>query len=299
MNFYIGLILLSGYVNLSWADDFKLTFSQDIIEAAGQQADDLGDLALPPPEKPVNPVPIPAAQEETRQSRMTEAGKTEKQPETLEPGTRPGFRSYSARSQLSEPQNNFLPIQDVSANHFWGLGMSADNASLGNESRHAGEHNQMVNDPFAELHDEMRLLVGEDMYAKMVWTYLDVKQLDNWIYATIKQSELFARDSLIVGINDQLMVGLTSLGLVGSNDRNLAFEEQLAAGNQENGRQINGLNNAEQMINDAVMRAEFERNSSFFGVLKYLTVNNFLYLLLSVLVSVYLVKLVRFLIRQQ
>ncbi|MCK9606025.1 MAG: hypothetical protein M0R33_06185 [Methylomonas sp.] len=297
MNYYLGLILLSACISVSWADDFSLSFSREIIEAAERQPDDLDDLSLPLP-KPDDPVPLPLRQDKTNQPHASESEKTGNVQEPAVQRTRSVSRVFSAHSKSLEPVNKFLPVQDVPPNHFFGREIFADKASLENDYRHADGQNQMGIDPFELLRDEMRLTVGEDIYAKMVWTYLDAKQLDNWINTTIDQSELFAQDSLIVGLNNQLMASLTSLGLARSNGRNYLLEESLRTTRQGE-RQANELNGAKQIVNDALMKAEFERQSYFFGVLKYLTVGNFLYLLLSIMILAYFVKLIKFLIRQQ
>lgn len=294
MNYYFGLILLIACISLSWADDFRLSFSQEIINAADRQPDDLDGLSLPEPEKSADPVPISAKHEETSQPQASAPEKDAKSEEVSESGLRPRSRVLSVRSKSFESVNNFLPIQTVQANQFLERQTFAG-AHLGNASGHIDGQNQMAIDPLDQFHDEMRLILGEDIYAEMVWTYLDAKQLDNWIYTTVNQSGLFAQDSLIVGLNDQLMASLTSLGFVGSDGRNLSIDESSKRHNQ----QPNRVDDTEKIVNDALMKAEFERNSAFFGVLKYLTVVNFLYLMSSIVILVYVVKLFKFLIRQQ
>lgn len=293
MSYYLGLVLLSACISLSWAEDFSLTFSQEIIKAADQQPNELDGLPLSEPEKPADTALIPLKQEETSPPQVSEPQKIEKTPESPRQSVTSGLRDYSARSKQPEPVNQFLPIQAVPANQFFGQEMFADNPRLANDLLYVDGQNPLAIDPLAQLHDEMRLMVGEEVYAKMVWTYLDAKQLDDWIQTTISQSELFAEDSLIVGLNDQLMASLTSLGLAGTSGQNKPAPEPL------NSRQSGELNPVKPAIDPLLMKADFESRSIFFGLLNYLTLGNFLYLMLSVMGLIYTGKLFKFLVRQQ
>lgn len=294
MNYYFGLILLIACISLSWADDFRLSFSQEIINAADRQPDDLDGLSLPEPEKPDEQGTVTPRHEKLNPPQASAPEKDAKSEEVPESRPRPRSRVLSVRSKSFESVNNFLPIQTVQANQLLERQTFAG-AHLGNASGHIDGQNLMAIDPLDQFHDEMRLMLGEDIYAEMVWTYLDAKQLDNWIYTTVNQSGLFAQDSLIVGLNDQLMASLTSLGFVGSDGRNLSIDES----SERHSQQPNRVDDTEKIVNDALMKAEFERNSAFFGVLKYLTLINFLYLMGFIVILVYVVKLFKFLVRQQ
>lgn len=288
MSYYLGLFLLSVCISPSWAEDFSLSFSREIIKAADRQPNELDGLPSSEPEKPAGTALIPLKQEEASPPQHLE-----KIPELPRPAATPRLRDYSARSKPPEPVNKFPPIQAVPTSHFLSRGMFADNPGSANDLRYVDGQNPSAIDPLAQMHDEMRLLVGEEIYAKMVWTYLDAKQLDDWIQTTIAQSELFAGDSLIVGLNDQLMAGLATLGLTGSNGQNYSAPEQL------NSRQSGELNQAKPSMEPVVMKAEFERRSRFFEMLNYLTIGNFFYLILSIVILVYTGKLFKFLVRQQ
>jgi hypothetical protein len=66
------------------------------------------------------------------------------------------------------------------------------------------------------------------------------------------------------------------------------------------GSQVNVLQTqyeTEQAIKIAAADAEIE--GKFFGVLKYLTILNFVYFILAVMAFVYIAKLFRFLVKQQ
>lgn len=297
MRFYIGLILLSGCINLSWADDFKLSFSQDIVNSADRQPSELDELPLKKPEIQDNPVPIPSAEikpigpqgsKSSDESEKIQASPAEREKSVS--------RVYPTRIKPVESNNNFLPVQRDSVSTLFGQSGLADPMRL-EQSWHANEQGQMTVDPFDQLHDEIRLMVGEDMYAEMVWTYLDAKKLENWIYATVDQTGLFARDSLIVGLNDQLMASLTSLGLAGSNNQTLTSMGQLSV--QQAARQPDPFNAAKSPVDPELMKAAFEGQSSFFQLMKYLTVGNLLYVLLSIIMLLYSGKLFKFFVRQR
>lgn len=294
MNYYIGLILLNVCISLSWADDFRLSVSKEIIEAADRPADDLDGLSLAIPEKPDESGTDSPRRENIRQPQASASENDAKSADVPESGLKSRSQLMSVRSKSHESVNNFLPIQTVQANQLLGRQTFAG-THLADTSGQVGGQNQMAIAPLDQFHDEIRLMLGEDIYAKMVWTYRDAKQLDNWIYATIDQSGLFAQDSLIVGLNDQLMASLTDLGFVGASDRNLSIDES----SKSHSQQPNRVEDTEKIVNDALMKAEFKRNSAFFGLLKYLTLMNLLYLLSSIAILVYAVKLFKFLVRQQ
>lgn len=294
MNYYIGLILLNVCISLSWADDFRLSVSKEIIEAADRPADDLDGLSLAIPEKPDESGTVSPRRENIRQPQASASESDAKSADAPESRLKSRSQLMSVRSKSHESVNNFLPIQTVQANDLLGRQTFAG-PHLANALGHMDGQNQMAIDPLDQFRDEMRLILGEDIYAEMVWTYLDAKQMDNWIYTTVNQSGLFAQDSLIVGLNDQLMASLTSLGLVGAGDRNLSIDES----SKMHGQQPNRAADAEKIVTDALMKAEFERNSTFFGILKYITVVNFLYLIIFLVILLYAVKLFKFLVRQQ
>lgn len=297
MRFYIGLILLSACINLSWADDFKLSFSQDIINAADRQPNGLDGLALPAPEKQDTPIPIPPSEVKPIEPQEPKADEVERKQEIPPLREHSRLRVHSTHVKPVEPLDNFLPIQGESASGFFGQGALNNILAWEHDSRHAGGQDQIAVDPFEQLHDEMRLMVGEDMYAKMVWAYLDAKQLDNWIYTTINQSGVFAQNSLIVELNDYLMASLTSLGWAEPNEQNFSFERQRAS--HQGGEQANKVNDDQQALNDVVTTANFEKQSRFLGILKFMTLQNFLFLAIFIMAAMYTGKLFKFLIRQQ
>jgi hypothetical protein len=296
MRFYIGLILLSGCINLSWADDFKLSFSQDIVNSADRQPSELDELPLKKPEVQDNPIPIPSAETKLIEPRgATSSDESEKIQASPAEREKSVSRVYPTRIKPVESNNNFLPVQRDSVSTLFGQGGLADSMRLG-QPWYANEQGQTTVDPFDQLHDEIRLMVGEDMYAEMAWTYLDAKKLENWIYATVDQTGLFARDSLIVGLNDQLMASLTSLGMAGAKSQTVASMGQLSA--QRVVGQVDPFNAAKSTVDPEVMKAALEGQSGFFQVLKYLTVRNLWYAMLSMIMLIYAGKCFKFFVRQ-
>ncbi|QPK61924.1 hypothetical protein IVG45_13755 [Methylomonas sp. LL1] len=162
---------------------------------------------------------------------------------------------------------------------------------------HQAGQSPFANALFDQLHDEARLMVGEEIYAKMVWTYSDIKELDNWIYSSMSQYDLLADQSqagakAVSGLNQQLTAELVFLGLKGSDGPVLAGKGSTNVVNLESRRSMPGY--AEPML-----VSDSESQNAFLFILKYLTIANFLYLMVSVMAAVSLAKAFNFFIRQE
>ncbi len=155
---------------------------------------------------------------------------------------------------------------------------------------------------FEQLHDEVRLLVGQDIYDQLVWSYADIKSFDNWIYATLSQYELageplFGASQGLNGLDDQLRAHLVFLGINGSANSTTAW-------NHDADRTIAvtpvDTKNVLAEYQTQILYSRVEPQAGWFvRVLEYLTIKNLLYLVLSIMSVVFLLRAIRFLLRQQ
>jgi hypothetical protein len=128
----------------------------------------------------------------------------------------------------------------------------------------------------------------------MVWSYDSVKQMDNWLSATFSQLTMIDGGSIFVGLNDQIIANFIApeqIGMPGRNAKSLEDSHADALKTPEYA--------ARYGVNQALVIANFESQSKFFVVLKYLTLINLLYLILTIVALVYMVKFFRFLIKQR
>lgn len=283
---FITLVLLGCFFSLSRADEFNLNFSKDIIDAAGGRQNEFDALPLTNPEVQNSPVSPPILKEQPIESKAPpDLDAIEKKPESQVVRGKP----YVKGVKPTPPEQDFSPVQGASASSLLVPNALAKYPVPGFYPADALQMNPNASDPFDQIHDELRLLVGEDVYARMVWTYLDIKQFDNWLYATMEQYTLFAEESLLVGLNDQLMI---TLGLSGPNSQHTKVSVRSSGSAAE-------LGAAEAEIKNAILRADLEAQSRFFTLLKYFTVRNFFYVMLIGLVLTYTGKAFKFLVRQQ
>ncbi|MCQ8105142.1 hypothetical protein NP590_13585 [Methylomonas sp. SURF-2] len=282
---------------MSWADDFKLSFSQDIVNSADGPPSELDDLpvkkAAEIPGSPL-PIPLPAAAPVELPSAPKEAV-SENKPARPALSEKSASRAYPAAVKPAESNNRFLPIQNPTLTTLQWPGVGNDNSAWALAWRD-NQHAPTGSDAFDQLNEELRALIGEDMYAEMVWTYQDAKQLESWLVATIDQSGLFARDSLIVGLNDQLMARLSSWGVVESDSHAIS---SLGRMDSRRGMEEDSPADAKPALDPELMKQTFEGQSSFFRIVKYLTLDNFLSAILSIILLVYAGKGIRFFIRQR
>ena len=148
---------------------------------------------------------------------------------------------------------------------------------------------------FDLLHDQARLMLGEEVYAKIAWTYFDLKQVDEWIYSTTSQISLdgyqrFFPFSSLFRLDEHLQAGVV-----------LGTAEQKQWLNQNNTATLGlGSQSAQAVLADyqkSIANVDRDNDSFFFSILKYLTILNLLYGMLAGLALVFLGKGFNFLIR--
>jgi hypothetical protein len=145
----------------------------------------------------------------------------------------------------------------------------------------------------------IRTELGEGVYEKAVWTYAEIKGVDNWINSTMAQYG-FGEGSLL-GKQKYSIVGLDGLlnvmvilqqgdgaSLVSKDDGNALWQTE---GSGDKAFLIEG--NQDRL---AIARVQ---DSKFSIIFKYLTIINLIYSFLGMVFVVVVVGVFRFLVRQQ
>ena len=291
MRLFISLILLNCCIHLSWADDFKVDITTDLIAATSIDQSFSAAAPLIKPGMQDADGQISASREKTAESQTEVLKSPEEKPVHQQQPTKAGLQELPKQAPTIKPDNIYMSSPGA-ANKFLGVGVSVNNPDLGFVSQQTAEQAQNNINPFEQLHDEVRLMVGEDNYAKMAWTYQNVKQLDNWIYAKVSEYDLLMQDAMaIVGLNDLLRVDLVFSGLPGMNG-------QPSMSTQLNSR--HSVSNGTVIASDHLRSsAALVSESRFYWLLNYLTILNCIYFILSIMAVVYIAKAFKFLVRQE
>ena len=284
-------------INFAWSDEFKIDVSNDLIEAYSQPITEL--------ETPILQNDKSQLAAETKQEKTdTAPGVSDSESVQKQQDNQPQFTKStdsSAFLQMPKKKQSMLNQQRMHRERdFNQSNLLATDPNLGFYSKQMSTQNPSYNDFLGEIHDELRLMVGEEVYGKMAWTYLDLKRLDNWIYETTSQLGIFNQQILsgsqgIVDLSNQLRADLFFLGLMGADASRMPSLQY--------GNQINPLATqtdptlARQADQMTAIDAAVE--GTFFGIFKYLTILNFWYLALAIIALVYIAKLFRFLVNQQ
>jgi hypothetical protein len=291
MRQFVGLILLFSLISVGQSDEFHLKFSTDIIDAATLEENSLEGLGVAQPAVKATealPVatPIPTAQPASVESDHRNDGELQNKGAGFAP-----FLSPSEKAQQEQFNNDSMSVQTLTPGSVFIRNPWVKKP--GSDAYHpfdAERQSAVSGIPFDQLQNELRTLVGEDVYAQMVWTYLDAKRVDNWIYTTVGQLDLFSNQALFVGLNDQIRAGFTSARMDGRRDD---------FGGWQNSLESLQRSDAKSMLEDAALQANFEEQSRFFAYLKYLTPMNLIYLMLIIMALIYGGKLFKFLISQR
>ncbi len=294
MRRWLGSIGFIGLLGLAQADEFSLNFSSDIVNSAQSIGNELDALPLTTPEKQDNGLlpllPESKAEEQALKHSDAEkkAGKT-----VFRSSPRDAIRQAAKGRTLSAEESEFAPIQKVPADSFFA--QYANDVEPFDSDKQAPSLADAGNDMFKQINEDLRTTVGEDMYAKMVWAYRDVKELDNWIYATIDQSGLFAQGSFLMNLNEQLFAGLTTTDEARGN---LEASEN-SFNDWQKGLQTQQAREVKSVLDKEALRANMENQSVFYIYLQYLTPLNFIYFTLVIAALFYGGRFFRFMLSQQ
>lgn len=293
MKFCASLLLLIGFAQAAYAADLGTV--ESLGQVVGQSRQNSDSLPVTPASPDVHSIP----------------SSDDKSP---------------LRGRLIKNQNNFGPVDNTvdaaqslflvelsptDVDSLKRLGVVEEAASVVAPQSHtpwakyqkSSSASGVVNNRlFEHLNDEVRLLVGEDIYAQLVWSYVDIKSFDNWIYATLSQYQLagdpiFGASQGLNGLDDQLRANLVFLGINGSANSATALNHdghRTIAVTRDDTRNVL----AEYQTQILYSRAE-PQTGWFVLVFEYLTIKNLLYLVLSIISVVFLLRAIRFLLRQQ
>lgn len=292
----LACVLAWSFISVSLADEFKLQFSKDFIDTDSQQLDSLGqsDSASSRDERQ----PIPVLPKPVNNTNPQNADSNFKQPKQyFEPtaSDRPLSVPDVSRKQVSE----FSQKPNQTGNLF-GTGLMVEHGAA---QQLISNQEQSDAESFTQIREDLRELVGDEVYNKMIWAYQDLKVLDNSIYAELSQYEVMVQEWLvevqeIFGLNDQLRAELIlpeTPDAEASRLRVATIESFHEAAENNLASRLK----ADRLNQDIAMAVDFENQSKLFQIFKYLTIKNFLYLLLSVVGVIYLGKFFKFLVRQQ
>ncbi|OAI18560.1 hypothetical protein A1507_09405 [Methylomonas koyamae] len=153
---------------------------------------------------------------------------------------------------------------------------------------------------YEDVLDSVRDTIGDTVYSKLLWTYYDIKEIDNLIYAKMAQYD-FSRSVVaegyrgINGLNHQfgasIMVG-NSLGV--SNGNAMFQDDMVKAVSGSNEKAV--LNIPEQNFGN--IEHDTIDNSYFAFILRIRTITNIIYAMLAVFLSGLLLRVFRFFIKQ-
>ena len=270
----LACLLAWSFISVSLADEFKLQFSKDFMEAESRQflsggesdSDDSQDKDLPISSslKPANT-------------------------STFHPADS-GFSKKSTSLETAQTPNQ--------AGSMFDSGLLVEHGAT---QQLISSQEQSDAESFAQIREDLRELVGDEVYSKMIWAYRDFKELDHSIYAELSQYEVIVQEWLvevqeIFGLNDQLRAELI---LPETPDAEASRLRVAAIQSQHDTTEDNLASRLKaDSLNQATV-VDFEVESKLFQIIKYITIKNFLYLLLSILGAVYCAKFFKFLVRQQ
>jgi len=292
----LACLLAWSFISVSLADEFKLQFSKDFIDADSQQLDSLGQSNSAPSQDEHQPISVPPKPANITNPQNTDSNF--KQPKQHLESTA-SDRSLSVRdfSRKQVPEFSQAPEQ---AGNLFGTGLLVEH---GTTQQLISSQEQSDAESFTQIREDLRELVGDEVYSKMICAYQDLKALDNSIYAELSQYEAIVQEWLvgvqeIFGLNDQLRAELI---LPETPDAKASLLRVAAIESHHEAAENNLASRlkTDRLNQDIAMAVDFENQSKLFQIVKYLTIKNFLYLLLSVVGVVYFAKFFKFLVRQQ
>lgn len=153
---------------------------------------------------------------------------------------------------------------------------------------------------YEDVLDSVRDTIGDTTYSKLLWTYYDIKEIDNLIYAKMAQYD-FSRSVVaegyrgINGLNHQFGATIMVSNPLAVPSGNAMFQDDIAKPVQgSNGKVV--LNITEQNLGN--IERETIDNSYFAFILRIMTIKNIIYAMLTVFTSGLLLRVFRFFIKQ-
>lgn len=225
-------------------------------------------------------------------SEPLELGEISPSPDTLDLQSLPKAEgSSSVSSTIQDTSHDIQSIDEHIMLDQWALLNHHEKRGL---QEFIDDDKKQLNNNFAyHLQDDIRSMVGEDIYAKMVWMYFDLKAVDNQIYSTLEQYGLgrggVFEQQLPIVIQDNPIQSIFAL-VPGNPDE--AYNPKTAS--------IAGNESIKDVWRDRPSRAlgeELYQDGLFFKISEYLTVANLLYVMALWVSLKLLFKGFRFLLR--
>ncbi|MDD2759332.1 MAG: hypothetical protein PHH11_03440 [Methylomonas sp.] len=264
-------LLMLFFCESTWGDEVEMIVTNELNRIVATESNQTESLS---PLKPRNQVEPPANQ-------MTGTG--------VHPQSeRPAYPSRHDPQAGIDPAHGPVSLQSHYEPYFPNAAAPAAQYRRDlypNEPYQPGASNDRL---FAELQQEVRTVVGDEAYGKLVWNYYELKRLDDYIHSSVNQ------------FVDQSRNG--SYGLL--------LSEWLAlAGNGAGDFSAGSMSPAETMRKDSELsdnyramakqplQSQEEIHSLLFEWIKYLTILNFLYLLLAIAAFSSVYRLFRFFLK--
>ena len=153
---------------------------------------------------------------------------------------------------------------------------------------------------YSGMLDSVRDAIGDSAYSKLLWTYYDIKEIDNLIYTKMAQYDfshsVFSEGyRSINGLNQQFGASIMVSNVLGSPNENLLFQGEFNKGPAGAGGKA-VLNIPEQSLDN--VQSDMVENSYFALILRFLTVKNLIYAMLAIFLGGLLIRVFRFFIKQ-
>jgi len=182
----------------------------------------------------------------------------------------------------------------------WGFNLNSpvvymENKSIGDDKRND------INPVFSykNIVEDVRVGLGEDVYGKLTWIYYDIKEFDALIYSNLmiydsKVNNLAGEFWRFIGVDAQV-----NAMIIFGDGQTLAGE---AAGFQNGVNKGRGGESHTKVVLDLSsqnpVNIDVVENGYFKFVLKYLTIRNVIYFLLSILGAGLFFRVFRFFVKQ-
>lgn len=182
----------------------------------------------------------------------------------------------------------------------WGFNSNSPVVHLGNEGI-SGDKQNYKNPGFSykNIVEDVRVGLGEDVYGKLTWMYYDIKELDAWIYENVMsyesgESNLMGEFWQFIGVDAQVNAMIIFGGGQAFAGDAAGFQHGVSQrrGSESHSKVVLNLSSQNPVNIDVV------ENGYFKFVMKYLTIKNVIYFLLSILGAGLIFRIFRFFVKQ-
>ncbi len=153
---------------------------------------------------------------------------------------------------------------------------------------------------YSGMLDSVRDAIGDSAYSKLLWTYYDIKEIDNLIYTKMAQYDfshsVFSEGYISInGLNQQFGASIMVSNVLGAPNENLLFQGEFNKGPAgAGGKAVSNI--PEQSLEN--VQSDMVENSYFALILQFLTVKNLIYAMLAIFLGGLLIRVFRFFIKQ-